>query len=240
MDIKLYPKDIFKKNIQLIALLISASILGVITTYYFNYDYALFALFDLNTEKNIPTVYSAAALVFASMLLTYITFIHKKQKLSYIFWLILALIFLFLSLDEVYAIHEKSGKYVKDYIGSTSGLFFYAWVVPYGVAVVVFIFTYAKFLFGLPRYIMNLFLVSGGIFVLGAIIFEMLGARQAELYGVNNPLYFILYTCEESLEMTGIAIFIYSLLTYIVNHLGAVTITLDKEPTEAVTKLEPK
>ena len=73
---------------------------------------------------------------------------------------------------------------------------------------------------------MILFLISGITFVSGTLGFEMLGGRQAELYGRNNILYALFYTCEESLEMIGIAIFIYTLLTYIINQSKVIVITI--------------
>lgn len=76
---------------------------------------------------------------------------------------------------------------------------------------------------------MILFLVSGTTFISGAIGFEMLGGRQADLYGTNNVLYSFYYTCEESLEMIGIAIFIYTLLSYMVNQFGDIKITISKQ-----------
>ena len=65
-----------------------------------------------------------------------------------------------------------------------------------------------------------MFITSGAIFVLGAIGFEMLSGWQAEVSGKRTYLYMIFYTCEEALEMTGIAIFIYALLSHIVNEMG--------------------
>ena len=76
---------------------------------------------------------------------------------------------------------------------------------------------------------MIMFLISGSIFVLGAIGFELLGGRQADLYGTNNVLYSIITTSEELLEMLGIAIFIYTLLTYIVNQFEALVLTVSKK-----------
>ena len=62
---------------------------------------------------------------------------------------------------------------------------------------------------------MVLFLISGSLFVLGAIGFEILGGWQEEIYGKFGIFYAICYTCEEFLEMLGVVIFNYSLLTYI-------------------------
>lgn len=230
MSIKLFPQEILKINLFLIFFLFLANILGIISKYYFDHDfiYGLIPLFDFNTEKNIPTLYSSMALIVASILLLSISLTHKKLKSSYIAWFGLSLIFLFLSIDEIASIHERFGQPTKDAF-KTSGFLFYAWVIPYGTALVSFIIAYSKFLFKLPKKTMILFLVSGSTFISGAIGFEMLGGRQDDLYGTNNILYCLYYTCEESLEMIGIAIFIYTLLSYSVNQFEHIKITIYKQ-----------
>ena len=230
MIIRLCPEEILKKNLYLILFLLCANLLGVVSKLYLDHDYiyGLILLFDFNTEKNIPTLYSSIALICASILLSFIAFARKKSNSSYIYWFGLSLIFLFLSIDEISLIHERLIGPVREFF-KTSGLLYYAWVIPYSIALVVFLIAYARFLLKLPKKIMVLFLVSGAIFVSGAIGFELLGGRQAELYGTNNILYSFFYTCEELLEMLGIAIFIYTLLTYIVNKFESITITLTKK-----------
>ncbi len=64
---------------------------------------------------------------------------------------------------------------------------------------------------------MILFVVSGVTFVSGALGVEMFGARHAEVYGKGTLFFAFISTCEEFLEMLGIVIFIYTLLTYIVS-----------------------
>ena len=143
-------------------------------------------------------------------------------------WFGLSVIFLFLSIDEIASIHERLIKPTKEAF-NTSGLLYYAWIIPYGIALIVFVMVYLKFLFELPKNTMVLFLVSGVTFISGAIGFEMLGGRQAELYGANNMLYSFYYTCEESLEMIGIAIFIYTLLSYMIIQFESIKITVSKK-----------
>lgn len=138
----------------------------------------------------------------------------------------MAFIFLFLSIDETALLHERIGKSVKELI-NTSGFFHYAWVIPYGVALIVILIGYLNFLKKLPRNIMILFMVSGAIYISGALGFEMAGGRHHELYGDDTLLYSLLYTCEEFLEMLGILIFIYALLMYIKSQFKSLTITVN-------------
>lgn len=80
----------------------------------------------------------------------------------------------------------------------------------------------------LSKRIRNLFAISGTTFVTGAIGFELLGGRQAFLYGRDNLTFAFLYTCEESLEMVGIGIFIYALLIYLAKQFEPLTVSLDE------------
>lgn len=96
-----------------------------------------------------------------------------------------------------------------------SGVFYYAWIVPYGIAVLLLGVAYVPFILKLPAKIRKLFLISGSLFITGAVGLEILGGQQDEIYGTYNLVYALLYTVEELLEMLGIALFIYALLLYI-------------------------
>lgn len=229
MNIYLSPEMILKKNLCLIMILLAANLIGLILKLFFFHDYVygLGPMFNFNTEMNVPTLYSSFALICASILLFIIGYLHKKINLSYLPWFGLSLIFLFLSIDETSSIHERLTAPVKESL-NTSGLLFYAWVIPYSIGLMVFLLVYARFLLNLPKKTMILFIVSGCIFVTGAIGFELLGGRQAEQFGPNDLLYSLFYTCEELLEMLGIAIFIYALLTYLVNKFEVMKINISR------------
>ncbi len=238
MNIEIYPRKLFTKFLYLILILLFANVIGIVSKFYFDHDniYELIPWFDFDTELNIPTIYSSFALIFVSILFSIIASTHKRLGSSYFPWLVLAIIFLFLSIDEIASIHERIGVPVRKSL-STSGLLFYAWVIPYGnawvipygIALVVFVITYFRFLMSLPNKIMIFFVVSGATFVAGAIGFELLGGRHHDLYGTNNLIYSLLYTCEEFLEMLGIVIFIYTLLLYIASQFKYFTITINEQ-----------
>jgi len=230
LNIKIYPKKVFAKFLYLILLLLFANILGLVSKYYFDQDHfsGLIHLFDFNIENNIPTLFSSFTLIFCSILLAFIASIHKKRNSSYYPWAGLSLIFLFLSVDEIASIHERLGAQFRT-VFNTSGLLYNAWVIPYGVILVVFIFVYFRFLTRQTKRIRNLFVVSGTIYVIGALGFELLGGWQTDLYGSYNLTYSILYTCEEFLEMLGIVIFIYTLLVYITKQFEPLVISFTEQ-----------
>jgi hypothetical protein len=141
----------------------------------------------------------------------------------------LALIFLLLGIDEIACIHEKFTTLTKALI-PTEGLFHFAWVIPYGIFVLVLAASYLKFFFRLPNEIRTLFILSGVTFVSGAIGFEMLGSREAYIAGGENLVYAVYYTIEELFEMLGSALFIYAILKYMVVVRGYLSITIKELP----------
>ena len=87
--------------------------------------------------------------------------------------------------------------------------------MPYGLATVVIGLAYLKFVWALPGRTRLHFIMAGVIFLTGALGVEMLGAREADLYGYDTVIYCFLYSVEEMLEMLGVVLFIYALLSYL-------------------------
>lgn len=236
IKIELCPKNVFTKLLYCIGLLLLAYIMVIISILYFEhpYCYGLVPMFDFDSEMNVPTFYSSLTLVFSSVLLAIIAYSHKKAKSTYWAWAGLALIFLFLSMDEFGSIHERFEAPVSRML-KTSGLltmskiFFYAWVIPYGIVLLAFAGVYAKFILNLPRKTMVLFIVSGAIFVTGAMGLEIIAGMQDDLHGQVNLTYMILCIFEEVFEMLGIALFIYALLSYIRDQFKSLTISVKKQ-----------
>lgn len=227
MKIEIAPKKILFSLCAVIVVLMGFNLLGIISKYGFGHDYVygLVPLFDFDTEKNVPTFFSACMLMVSSVILAAITHVHRKVGDAFIAWGGLSLIFLFLSIDEIASIHERFIEPVRTLL-NVSGLLFYAWVIPYGIALAVFMILYLEFLLNLPERIMRLFLLSGGIYVSGAIGIELLGGRHVSLYGEENYGYAFFCMVEETLEMVGVVLFIYTILTHMVERFSSFTITV--------------
>ena len=69
-------------------------------------------------------------------------------------------------------------------------------------------------------------MLSGVIYVGGAVGVEMIGGYHSQMYGENNFAYGMITTIEESLEMMGILVFIYSLLFYLQNYLAKIDLSI--------------
>jgi hypothetical protein len=240
-NIVICPGTVFKTLLYIISFLLFANIVVIFMKYYFYHKYChgLVPMFDFDVETNVPTFYSSFAILFAAVLLALIAWCHRKSKSPCWGWAVLSLIFLFLSLDEFASIHERFGEPAGKLLKSSgvlesseflksSKIPFYAWILPYGIAVIAFGIAYFKFLMALPRKTMVLFLVSGLIYVSGALGGEAVSGIPEIMYG-ETFVYGILYTCEELFEMLGIAIFIYALLSYIAEYIKPFSISVAKK-----------
>jgi len=219
------PKLIAELLFKIIASIVIFHLLTVIYRYVFNipgHEPYMFKFFNVDYERNLPTVYSTMALMACSMILFLVACIDKLSFSKY--WSFLALIFFFLSLDERYQIHENLGRYFQSTHEVEAGIFMHTWIIVYMIFVVLVAIPCIKFLMALPRKIAKLFIISGSIFVVGAIGMEWLGGLIWVIGESNSnygtlALYSIISTLEESLEMLGVALFICVLISYIKEHL---------------------
>ncbi len=228
MQIIFKPKKVSLLFLSIVLFLTLVHSIILVSFFHFdNPDIFIFVRwFDLDIEKNIPSLYSSFAMFVCSFLFLIIA-IYNRKRLDYekLCWFGLGIIFLFLSFDEGFQIHESIGDITEDYINST-GLLYFPWVVPYSFVVIIFILVYLKFIIGLPKRIAVLFILSGTVYLTGAIAFDMLGGREAELHGFDSIIYCILYTIEEFLEMIGVVVLIYALLSYVDIKFGYICVTL--------------
>lgn len=212
--------------------LILASVAGQFVTYAFGYDYiynlhyvfVLIKMFYVDLEQNFPAYFSAAILLFASLLLLVIAILEGKRKSSGVSkWSILALCFLGLSVDESLSFHERLIVPMRNLMNNDNlGIFFYAWVVP-GIAIVlIFSVFFLRFFLTLNAKTRLNFIISAALYIGGAIGIEFLNGYYAELHGEQNLIYSLLSNLEECMEMAGIIIFIRGLLEYIASNFKAV------------------
>ena len=212
-------------------LLVLASITGQLTKYVLGHDfvYGLIHLFYVDYENNIPSYFSASLLLLAALLLALITALKKAAHAAYGFqWALLSFTFLYMAIDEAASIHELLIGPMRGLLGQQAGgIFFFAWVIP-GIAVaMVFGLSYLKFLLHLPAKTRGRFVIAATLYLGGAIGMELIGGRYADLHGMENLAYSMTATVEESLEMAGVIVFIYTLLNYIADNYQEIRLRLD-------------
>ena len=192
---------------------------------------ALTMLFDLDHEANIPTFFSVLLFGAAGCLLLLAhraaTFSGHRQWQ----WRLLALVFFFLALDEGSQIHEKCIEAVQRLMGGIPhASLTYAWVIPYGLAVIGLGVIMAPFLLKLPKRTLWLFVISGTVYIGGALVTEMLEGAATVSGGETSTFYLLLNTMEETLEMIGLALFNYALLDLLAGYGTKLTLGLSPDP----------
>ena len=202
-------------------LLVIAHITGAISSYVFHHEevFGLIDTFDMNVENNVPTFFSTFNLVACATLLSIIA-IQSSIARNARYWKWLAIIFLFLAVDEDASLHELLIEPVRDNLHVTGALYF-AWVIPYGLALLVVGLLYLRFVWSLPVRTRRLFLAAGSIYLAGAIGFELVGWWYFSTHGEIEDLSYALFVAaEEFLEMSGVILFIYALLGFLRDQLA--------------------
>jgi len=169
-------------------------------------DWLYYSFFDLDEEESIGTWFSALILFGAGQLSWLLARIQRPSPNGkYAWWLLLAIGFHLLSLDEVAGFHEFINTIVEDTHWTTFGA---------GIALLIAI-AYLPFLWSLPTSTRYLLMASGAIYLGGAV-----GVEWATIwYEDNDQLDTLPYNLwnglEEFMEMFGIVLYIYTLLDYI-------------------------
>lgn len=164
---------------------------------------------SLSWEANLPT-WSASALLFASAFVIWL--IAQKAKQSdnrwYRHWYAMAIIILYVSLDETAQIHENLGHL----LSTGSGLFYYDWVIPASAILIVLGLIYWGFLVNLTASTRNRFILAATLYIGGALFMELpLGLWVSE-QGSSNLGYGLIDWVEETLELIGISVFLHALI----------------------------
>jgi hypothetical protein len=212
------PGTVAKRLVSIVILLSLFSIAIQISKYVFNYRSDWMNTFNLDREMNFPSWFSTFMLAFCAWLLRIIAAGKEiKAQSDRRLWRILANIFVFLAIDELFSIHEiliipKLAKTL-----NLPNFLAQIWVIPGAILVAWFAKSYWGFIHRLPARSRFHFVMAASIYIGGALGMEMLGSAYSKIYGQQNLIYALLATLEEVMEMIGIVIFIYGLLSYLAN-----------------------
>ncbi|MGH7549283.1 MAG: hypothetical protein ACREMD_13985 [Gemmatimonadota bacterium] len=174
-------------------------------------------LIDVSEECNIPTWYNSALLALAGGLAALVGRADRgREGARPKYWWGMALAMFLVSMDEVAAVHERIDALVPPRLVEPFGewITVHPWVIFGLPAVLLLGALYVPFLRALPDRTRRFFLLAAAAYVGGAIGAESLHGAINVYYGggVFTSLAILL---EESLEMTGVVIFIYGLLDHL-------------------------
>jgi len=168
-------------------------------------------MFNMDVEANIPAWFSAMALLLCAGLLFLVAAARRQQADRFAtHWLVLALLFVFLSADEAAGIHEALARFVRALTNGRAGSLWVNIPLIAGVGL-----AYRRFLLHLPRRTLLLFLLAAATFFTGLFGLENMG----EAFVMTRPgVYAAIVVVEEMFEMVGVAIFAYALADYLRSH----------------------
>jgi len=207
------PRRVIQVLTAITLVLLLANVCGLLVAYSTGHDtvFGVVTFFDFGAEQNLPSFFSGCLLLGGAVLFFLVSRARRQRV-----WLFLAGIFVFLSFDELFEVHERLIQPIRDryHLG---GFLYFAWVVVYGAAVLLLAAAFVGVWWRLPKRIRWWLGVSAATYLTGAIGFEMLGAKRFEAMQLATQVRFdlvygALYTIEESLEMAGSIMLIYGLL----------------------------
>jgi len=167
-----------------------------------------FKLFDFGLEVNIPTFVEGFLFIILSISAYFCGVFDKLKgvaKKKWLPWILISSLLLFLSLDEFVQIHEQFTDPTRELFG-VGGFLYFSWVIPYLLALLLLLVYFAPFLLELSRKTRLLIFTGAIVFILGAVGFEMMGARLYEIGASDSIRYTIVSSLEELFEVTGILI----------------------------------
>jgi hypothetical protein len=172
-------------------------------------------LLYVDIKQSLPTLYSTVMILVGALLCAGIAHGRRRQGTSDVrHWAALSLILGLLAIHEFASLYEQLIEQFRRLLDIEGGPFLFAWVVPAIAAVTVFVVVFLPFLGRLPRSTRRGLWTAGFLFVSGAFGMEMFAARYVSPQ-VTNIAYVLSATVEETLEMLGIAVFLFTLLAYI-------------------------
>ena len=177
----------------------------------------LFSLFFIDGEGNLPAIFSTCLFLINAVLFLMVWQAAGPAGDSQKIWLVLAIVFVFLAIDESISIHERLIDPLRQALGAT-GVFYYAWIIPYGIGVLLLAIVAIPVFWRMPKRIRFWFGLSAAIYLFAAIGLEMVSGKYLVMMNENKDIVWILMvTLEESLEIAGLIILVYALLLLVRN-----------------------
>ena len=183
----------------------------------------LFQLFDLDSENNVPTWYSALLWAMAAGL----ALASARRELGggaivRWSWTLLSGVFLLLSLDEGASLHERLLDPTGDLLQAARGVpdsFYYNWVLVAGMLTASVAALFVPFLLRIRRDVAACLILAGLLFLVGSLGFETVSSAIHRGWiasiGHTGLTWTRLIILEELCEMAGAIVAVHALLRWL-------------------------
>jgi len=220
--ITLYPRNIVIWLSTITILLLVAHLITIAMPYIFEgFEHGLvrllFSLFFLDGEGNVPAIFSTCLFLINAVIFLIVWKAACLAGDSQKIWLFLSSVFVFLALDESISIHERLIDPLRQALGAT-GIFYYAWIIPYGIGVVLLSIFAIPVFWRMQKRIRFWFGLSAATYLFATIGLEMISGKYLVMMNEQKDIVWIfMMTVEESLEMVGLIILVYAQLLLLRN-----------------------
>jgi hypothetical protein len=179
------------------------------------YLFGLIDLFDLNGEQNLPTLFSSVLLLACSLALIVSGRLATRMRAA---WYALGVVFALLAISETAVLHEPLLFVLKGNVSPRTAelaanmplRFAEIWpaLAVLGALIAAAGLAYLSSLDGRAR---GLFVLSGGLYVGGAVLIDQLTAAGGTGPGLVWWAEILSTSLEEIMELTGAAVFLYAM-----------------------------
>jgi hypothetical protein len=190
--------------------LLLANMTGQTAKYFFGYEH-LFGFVErtyFQENLSIPGWYSSAAYLTIATLLLIIAIAKRQVGDRYVWhWRGLAILFLLISIDKISSFHEMV-------------------YIPHRMPVVLVVLVlYLRFFFHLPKKTKILFAFSMAFYATAVFVIDFVGVEILEV-PEQSFIFAMFQTGNQLFKMLGTLVFIYALLLYISDRVGALHIQI--------------
>jgi hypothetical protein len=187
-------------------------------------------LLSLSYEHNLPTWVVVCLLFCCALLLAAIAAHARRRGARHVLrWRVLALLFAYISFDELVQIHERMSDWFE-----TGGVLYFGWVIPAGIAVLLLGIYFLPLLRDLPAPMRRRFVTAGALYVTGALLLELPLGYWTERAGPDNLTYALIDALEEGLELLGVSLFLCALVDHLAGDAGHIAVSVDRDARRAL------
>lgn len=176
-----------------------------------------YGFFDLDGEGNLNSAYSGLKLLFIGGLVLFQFLILQKTKdrlKKRLIWLLTAASFIYLGIDEMMAIHERTGFVFNNLLGvSNSAGASFNWIIYFSPLIALALLVYAGFIIysWQKNSTVGIWLLAGTLLLIAGLGVEALSGQIIYPRGLvthNFSLYFRFIIIEEVVELLGASCFL--------------------------------
>jgi hypothetical protein len=178
-----------------------------------DFVFGLTARFDMDQEWGIPSLFSGLQLLFNAGLFAVAWTATRDSAERSRMWLLLSLFFVYLSVDEVFSVHEQLIVPFRERF-ELPGSLDYAWMVPYGAVVVLIGLAFFHVWRRQTMRVRAMLGLAALVYLTGAIGFDVLSEAYLARRG-DNLSYALIVELEETCEMAGLIVLMQTLFSII-------------------------